>query len=128
MIVDPWFFAGIRLDSLVARKSCTINRCTKNECNPYTGQCQFTRLDGCCRADNDCKHKDPCQTGTCNNGKCVYKPKVCDDKNACTTDSCENGICKFVPKVCDDGNKCTDNWCEHGKCMSKPKKCDDKNP
>jgi hypothetical protein len=104
-------------------------RCTKNTCDPSTGKCKYTPLPNCCRADGDCKNKDPCQEGTCNNGKCVYKPKVCDDTNACTTDSCENGICKFVPKVCDDGNKCTVDTCDTatGQCTFEQKQCNDNN-
>lgn len=104
-------------------------RCTKNYCDAATGVCKVDVISGCCEADAECKHKDPCQMGKCNNGICTYKPKVCNDNDPCTDDKCENGICKFVPRKCDDGNKCTDDSCDKatGECRSVPKKCDDNN-
>jgi hypothetical protein len=79
---------------------------------------------------NGCKTKDPCKTGSCVKGACVFKPANeggrCDDgKNQCGAAVCKAGAC--VPKPgtdgqpCDPQDKCVkDAKCQSGSCKGTP--------
>jgi hypothetical protein len=79
---------------------------------------------------NGCATKDPCKTGSCVKGACVFKPANegarCDDgKNQCGQAVCKAGSC--VPKTntdgqpCDPQDKCVkDAKCQSGSCKGTP--------
>lgn len=117
---------------LLARICLTLYKlpcsCTKDTCNPISGECKYEPLANCCSFDYDCvKLDDLCQDGTCREGKCEYQPKKCNDGDMCTMDSCEDGECKYEPKNCDDKNECTHDSCDlvTGECKHDHIVCDD---
>ncbi len=68
--------------------------CRTNQCQPETGQCAMTDVNG-----KACSDEDPCTTGdTCSKGSCVGTPATCSDGDPCTLDSCDGvtGECKHV--------------------------------
>lgn len=79
---------------------------------------------------SSCATKDPCKTGSCVNGACVFKPAneggKCDDgSQECGAAACKAGAC--VPKnatdgkACDPKDKCVkDAKCQSGSCKGKP--------
>jgi hypothetical protein len=79
---------------------------------------------------NGCATKDPCKTGQCVKGACVFKPANegarCDDgSNQCGQAVCKAGAC--VPKTntdgqpCDPKDKCVkDAKCQSGSCKGTP--------
>jgi hypothetical protein len=102
-----------------------------------------------CTAAAGCPSKDPCLTGQCQDGACVYVDSCCsssaecDDGNLCTTDTCLYEHCQFTAIKgccvtsfdCADSNACTEDWCPGpglqcenpvipGCCLS-AKECDD---
>lgn len=98
------------------------NRCTADQCNPTTGECEFTPTISVCDDGDPCTDPDQCQ-----NGKCVGVPKDCDDHDPCTADSCQPGTgcvhpvipgCKpcAIDPDCHDGNPCTKDLCVGGDC------------
>jgi len=118
-------------------KGCTTpNPCATALCDPMTGFCAYSPLNGTPCDDKDaCTGPDVCVTGlckttpvTCNDGKectddscnpatgCVYQPKtggICNDGNSCTSgDTCVAGVCQGQGAIqCNDGNVCTDDTC-----------------
>ena len=120
----------------------TGNECTAAECNPDTGQCEVSDLDGNqCTADGE--------PGTCDAGVCVPDAEcstaadcpdtgnecidaVCEagacgtsnNTNACDGGAgiCDAGVCVPIAECStgadcpDDGNECTDAVCEAGTC------------
>ena len=91
------------------------NGCTQDICDPTTGTCSHTKLDGTpCDADKTvCTDQDTCQAGVCIPGP----PKPCTDGSPCTTDTCDaTSGCVFTvnPAACNDGNACTDEACDKG--------------
>jgi hypothetical protein len=126
--------------------------CTKNQCDPVSGKCQYVQLSdgiqchdglqctvndvckgGDCSGDlDDCDDGNVCTDETCIEGQgCVhmFNAASCDDGNVCTTsDVCAKGLCSGKPVPCDDGNVCTLDKCEHpGGCVHLPASgaCDD---
>jgi len=98
------------------------NPCTKDSCDPLTGQCKHEPIN--CDDGNKCT-EDFCTVGPLGGPMCVHVLKVCDDGNACTDDRCDpqTGQCIFVPKVCpDDGDPCTIDTCDPatGECVHIP--------
>ena len=82
-----------------------------------------------CPGNGDCDDSDPCRTGVCINGQCVYTLLVCNGGDACATDACVNGECVSTPVDCDDGNACTIDVCVNGECVYTPTECEgDGNP
>ncbi len=87
-----------------------------------------------CVVDGDCVTVDPCQTGSCDGGNCVFavaEGKGCDDGDLCTAqDSCgADGVCSGTPLICDDSDACTTDSCvtESGQCANVEVSCDDSN-
>lgn len=77
-----------------------------------------------CQWDGDCDDQNPCTTGSCAAGRCLYHAqngKACDDGDPCTSaDQCTAGQCGGVAKNCDDANNCTADECAEGECSYKP--------
>ena len=86
-----------------------------------------------CLDNQDCIVADTCNTGRCDDGKCIEVPAnglPCDDGDPCTADDeCADGICTGTSLICDDGNPCTTDACRHddGACQFLPREgpCDD---
>lgn len=125
-----------------------LNECTTESCNPYTGLCDTTVLDGSsCDANGDA---GICVGSTCTS---VCAAVGCDDGDECTLDNCDpasgactnpvapngtscdfgglpgiciSGICEDAMLCdgidCDDGNVCTDDYCDplDGSCQHDP--------
>lgn len=107
------------------------NDCTRDICDPGSGECVFQPIQGPCDDLNPCTVNDYCGTSAnCMPGV----PKNCDDQNPCTDDSCDpstgNCIHTFNNAPCEDGNFCTQNdSCLNGVCRSGAiKNCIDDNP
>ncbi|HEV8247375.1 MAG TPA: hypothetical protein VGP93_16465, partial [Polyangiaceae bacterium] len=89
---------------------CTIDSCTTNGCNhaPNSLQCGMGKVcdpvQGCvaaaqCTTAADCPSPDPCQTGHCTGGNCVYTG--CANNTLC----CPLGLgCR----ACCENTDCTD--------------------
>ena len=115
----------------VAKGCADGNPCTKDACDPSTGDCGFLPGPdgGECDDGNDCTDDDRCQ-----GGKCKGDGLDCDDDNQCTTDGCDAfGECLWTKlengTPCDDGSLCTEtDWCKDGGCIGQSDKCDDQNP
>ncbi len=101
--------------------------CSKNVCDPKSGECKPTpqKEDLACDDDNSCTTATVCVVGTCQ-GVADVK---CDDKNPCTTDQCVPAVgCvhQANEETCDDGNLCTaSDTCVSGGCTGTAKSCDD---
>ncbi len=76
-----------------------------------------------CTLDLDCDDSNPCTSGSCIQGQCVYQDldgTPCDDGDPCTLDDlCQAGSCASVPLDCEDGNACTIDSCKNGECKVK---------
>jgi len=107
------------------------NPCTRDGCDPATGQCQNLADD-----EAACSDGDGCTTGDhCEGGHCVSTGgSSCDDGNPCTDDGCiaGTGECTHEPNTapCSDSNACTQGEvCAAGACQpGTPVTCDDQNP
>ncbi len=53
--------------------------CTSSACNPPCSDGNFCTID------------------VCDNGTCVYQPRICNDRDPCTTDQCLSGGCSYSP-------------------------------
>src|SRR5207249_1104638 len=107
--------------------------CTKDFCDPVTGECAHSPAPGePCDDGSACTRDDTCDA----DGRCVGQGTACDDQNPCTKDSCDpaTGQCVHEPtpgQICDDGNDCTrDDRCvrtELGgvECQGTPVDCND---
>jgi hypothetical protein len=127
--------------------------CTSDACDPGTGACAATPLDGgacddgsLCTVDGvcvagvcvgeaaDCDDGDPCTTDSCSAATgCLHLPWAgdCDDGDPCTgADHCAAGVCAGAPLDCSDDVACTKDGCEAGECVHTPDAmaCDDGNP
>ncbi len=84
------------------------NPCTQDSCEPATGKCKITVLDGTpCSDGNACTGPDKCSGDQCKGG-----PTSCDDNNPCTDDSCDPAkgcVNAGNTKPCSDNNACTAN-------------------
>jgi hypothetical protein len=79
---------------------------------------------------NGCATKDPCKSGSCVNGACVFKPAneggKCDDgSQECGSAVCKAGSCapsnNTDGKACDPKDKCVkDAKCQSGSCKGTP--------
>jgi hypothetical protein len=79
---------------------------------------------------NGCATKDPCKSGSCVNGACVFKPTneggKCDDgSQECGSAVCKAGSCtpsnNTDGKACDPKDKCVkDAKCQSGSCKGTP--------
>jgi hypothetical protein len=102
--------------------------CTKNRCNPETGDCEMSpEADELpCEDGDSCTLNDICDSGSCTIGDGSV---ACDDLNPCTTDSClpESGCAHDpVSGECNDDNPCThSDSCIAGYCVGTPYSCDD---
>lgn len=86
------------------------NPCMESACNPLTGMCESTPLDGVpCSDGNPCTEDEMCVMGSCTS------PAVdCDDGIDCTVDTCDAMLgCLHTADntVCDDGLPCTADVC-----------------
>ncbi len=89
------------------------------------------------KCPSNCDNGNPCETGSCKDGQCVYEPKGegtrCDDGSGCGEATCDaNGACVFQSKEengteCDDNDECTQSsTCQNGACEgADPLECDD---
>lgn len=101
------------------------NPCTTDTCNPSTGACQNTPIQGCIRCgrpgDQPCpKPMDQCKQATCVNGVCVVENRTgtCNDGNPCTlNDTCQNGACVGTPRMCTLPQVCCTTGTNAGKCL-----------
>jgi hypothetical protein len=102
------------------------NPCTKDECDPATGDAKHAPAPGqSCTDSNACTLGDLCDE----QGQCVGVNKSVDDANECTTDACDPATgnvshatlsgCKPCSNNadCDDSNPCTTDACGEGKCV-----------
>lgn len=96
--------------------------CTQDEsCDPETGQCEYTALDGvACEDGNLCTSTDECVLGSCVPGI----TKNCEDATPCTKDEecnpvtglCVKGLADGIP--CDNADPCTvGDFCSGGSCV-----------
>lgn len=81
--------------------------CTKDMCNPMTGECQYQPIIGCgpCKDDLECDDNEDCTIDICQeecihilSTKCCQQDKDCDDNDQCTKDSCKGapfGTCTY---------------------------------
>ncbi len=108
-------------------KSCpsaSDTACTKNTCDPQTGQCAMKAAppSTLCEDGDLCTVNDVCDgKGACTSGKATCgctKDEQCalfDDGDLCNgAYLCVNSKCIFdpKPKVCNDGNACTNDSCD----------------
>lgn len=156
---DPAMCDGACIDDrcqdLCAGVTCNDdNDCTSDECNPLSGECQFSNLvdDTAClegaglcvsgecvdqeRCDGvDCTTAAVCLAGACDptDGSCAESP-VADDTECdfgVLPGLCKSGACVdaqlCVDVDCNDGDFCTENTCipETGLCSSVALACDD---
>lgn len=85
------------------------NLCTKELCDPKTGNTLHLPIAASCEDGNKCTVGDQCLGGQCASGTATLP---CDDGNACTLESCESATgCATTFKVCDDKNTYTDDSC-----------------
>ena len=98
----------------------TGNPCTTNTCDPNTGECEISVVNG-----NACDDGDLCTSGdVCADGWCMGQPVSCNDSNPCTDDSCQDGVCQhpviagccLTAGNCHDDNPCTNDWCTDNVC------------
>jgi len=117
------------------------DECTKDSCDPETGECLHEEATGCgsCDNDNDCDDEDPCTTDECagDPGKCIHGKMNCDDGDDCTTDFCLSSTgCQHLDicfhcetdEQCEDENLCTVDWCDleaDGTCINEAIDCND---
>lgn len=90
-------------------KTCVApGSCSSAECNPDTGECEVSFVEGACSDRDRCTVGDTCVEGVCEPGATTLS---CDDGNPCTIDACDAALgCTNTPDVgaaCDDGNQCT---------------------
>ncbi|MBP47926.1 MAG: hypothetical protein CMH53_08290, partial [Myxococcales bacterium] len=104
-------------------KDCSDdNACTKDQCNPATGDCGYAIDDGAaCDDGNPCTESDVCQGAKCSGGVA----KVCPAGAACTIGVCDSstGSCSTTTsadgEACDDGDPCSlDDTCASGVCQA----------
>jgi len=102
-------YCQLDVDSLPQCDDGEDTPCSKNRCDPTTGECAMaSEADGLpCEDGDSCTLGDSCADGSCGEGGAEV---VCDDLNVCTADSClaETG-CLHEPAegLCEDGNPCT---------------------
>jgi hypothetical protein len=120
-VIDP--------GSVVTCDTSADTACTKNQCNPTSGECELTlsQNGSVCEDDLLCTEYSVCQ-----DGECIGELKDCDDDNPCTDDVCLNqqGGCVYQDNTasCNDGNSCTQNdFCQDGACVGAAILCDDDN-
>jgi len=99
------------------------NACTSEQCDPITGLCIFTNVDGPCNDLNGCTENDQCVRGVCKG-----TPVVCTGDNICLNYFCnqDSGKCDSVSNTnpCDDNNNCTSySSCLNGACVGSPIVC-----
>ncbi|MFT5430681.1 MAG: hypothetical protein ACI9OJ_001357, partial [Myxococcota bacterium] len=97
--------------------------CEAGACEPTTGECNATPLDG-----QACDDKNPCTTAdVCAGVTCAGTEKSCDDNNPCTDDACgSDGQCTNVANVapCSDSDDCTvGDTCAAGACVPGTDQC-----
>ena len=75
--------------------------CAENQCNPATGLCELTYLNG-----KKCDDADPCtDSDVCASGACVGTPLACSDSDPCTADACDPATAECVHEplaTCED--------------------------
>ena len=123
------------------------NECTETECNPLTGECETSDLDGedcdggngmCvgdeCVPKNLCIGKPPCDDTDCTEGVCVPATGNCVDQPVNEGQDCDNatGICMegaCIPKEPCGGEECPDtgNDCTVSMCNISSDQCEEMN-
>ncbi|MCB9730724.1 MAG: hypothetical protein H6746_19795 [Deltaproteobacteria bacterium] len=102
-----------------------------------TSDAAEVRVDGGCDTVADCVDGlSPCQTATCEQGRCVVTSvdddTACDDGDPCTAgELCTAGVCAGgSPVDCDDGELCTTDACGAEGCIHAPASgpCNDQDP
>jgi len=96
--------------------------CTRDSCDPATGECVFDPVP---YEGYSCDDDDACTTShACHGGVCVgSEPLACDDGDPCNgAEYCDRevGCVEGDPIVCDDRDACTLEWCasDAGGCES----------
>jgi hypothetical protein len=89
------------------------------------------------KCPSSCATDNPCKSGSCEDGACVYEDTNeggrCDDHTGCGEATCQAGSCVFDSKAddgqaCDDRNACTEeDECFDGACVGHDLECDDGN-
>jgi len=117
------------LDSVVECNASADTACTKNQCNPASGECELKLVPNgsVCEDDLSCTELSVCQ-----DGECIGELVDCDDDNPCTDDVCidQEGGCVYQDNTasCGDENACTqDDFCQDGECIGSAILCDDDN-
>ena len=85
--------------------------CSKNACDPKTGQCLLKpATDGtACSDGSKCTQAAACKSGACKSTASVN----CDDGDVCTADSCDPAAgCVHKGANCADGNPCSVDSCD----------------
>jgi hypothetical protein len=106
--------------------TCVQRDCNSVQCNPSTGNCDYTALSGGACGVTGCF-----ATGTCSNGQCSGTPKDCSALDGpCKVGVCDatDGSCKANNKTngtaCTSTDKCLiDTVCVAGSCQGTPKDC-----
>lgn len=96
------------------------NPCTTETCEPQKG-CVWTKIAGCCVANEECNDGIPCTLDLCVNNKCENNPipdvgKLCMEGNLYFADSC--GAIGSLSEDC-KGCGCEDNKCLLPQCEGK---------
>ena len=82
-----------------------FDACTSDACDPNTGGCNNTIVEGVCDDGDPCTSTDICDPS----GECLGTPIVCaDDGNPCTDDICNVGDGSCGVSL-DDGLPCADD-------------------
>ena len=103
--------------TVVTCSSAADTACTQAACDPASGSCTPTFVQG----GTACDDGSACTTGdACAGGVCTGKTLDCSDANQCTTDSCDvSKGCLYAKGsgACDDGQTCTTgDSCSDGVC------------
>jgi len=96
------------------------NVCTSDSCDPLTGVCEHSLINGPCDDGNDCTVGEYCLSGVCGGGVpipgCCNFDVDCDDRDACTVTSCSGSRCVShgqSPTSCPVGlDGCALSWCD----------------
>lgn len=96
------------------------NVCTSDSCDPLTGVCEHTPINGPCDDGNECTVGEYCLSGVCGGGVpipgCCNFDVDCDDRDACTVTSCSHSRCVShgqSPTSCPVGwDGCALAWCD----------------
>jgi len=90
-----------------------------SDCPPDFPGCHIQKKSG----GDDCKRNSECESGECDDGKCVDKKAEgdpCDKDSECASGACSDDKCappkKGADESCDSDDDCSSGTCKDGKC------------